>query len=322
MERKFTLANQTKHQKVVLIGDGAVGSSYAFAMLQQQIADELVIVDIQTDHVNGDALDLEDVQPLTGPLNVHPGSYQDAADADLVVITAGVPRKPGETRLDLVNKNLSILKTIVGPVVESGFAGIFIVAANPVDILTMATQKLSGFPRERVIGSGTSLDSSRWQVALANRLSVDLRTVDAYILGEHGDGQFAAYQAATIAGQPLLTVAAKQGVSQAQLSDLETATRKKGGSIIGLKGATFYGVATSLMRLSRAVLHNENIVLPIGAPVDGQYGLHDLYIGTPAVINAQGVAQVLEVPLSAEEQAKMVASAKSLQAIAADALSD
>ncbi|MCF6166013.1 L-lactate dehydrogenase [Furfurilactobacillus rossiae] len=314
------LANQIKHTKVVLVGDGAVGSSYAFAMMQQQVADELVIVDIQQDHIKGDALDLEDVQPFTSPLDVHAGSYADAGDADLVVITAGVPRKPGETRLDLVNKNMKILESIVTPVVDSGFKGTFIVSANPVDVLTAATQRLSGFPKNRVIGTGTSLDSSRWQVALAHKLNVDLRSVNADILGEHGDSEFAAYSAATVDGQPLLDVAKKAGVSQAELEQLEQETRTKGGSIIKLKGATFYGVATSLMTLSRAVLHNENIVLPVGAPVDGQYGLSDMYIGTPALINENGIAKVLEVPLTDEEQAKMVASAKQLKQVLDDAM--
>ncbi|GEK29609.1 L-lactate dehydrogenase [Furfurilactobacillus siliginis] len=314
------MTNQVNHHKVVLVGDGSVGSSYAFAMMQQQVADELVIVDIAQDHIQGDALDLEDVQPLTAPLDVHAGTYADASDADLVILTAGVPRKPGESRLDLVNKNLKILQSIIKPVMDSGFDGIFIVAANPVDVLTAATQKLSGLPRNRVIGSGTSLDTSRWQVALAKKFNADLRTVNAFILGEHGDSEFAAYEAATIAGKPLLTVAKEAGVTQAELDDMEQATRVKGGSIIKLKGATFYGVATSLMRLSRAVLHNENVVLPIGAPVDGQYGLHDMYIGTPALINATGVAEVLEVPLSAAEQAKMVKSADALQAVLNDAL--
>ncbi|MGV0168513.1 L-lactate dehydrogenase [Furfurilactobacillus sp. WILCCON 0119] len=316
------MTNQVKHQKVVLVGDGAVGSSYAFAMLQQQIADELVIVDIQEDHIKGDALDLEDVQPMTAPMDVHAGTYADAADADLVIITAGVPRKPGESRLDLVNKNLKILRSIVTPVVDSGFDGIFIVAANPVDVLTTMTQRLSGFPEERVIGSGTSLDTSRWQVALAKKFNADLRTVDAYILGEHGDSEFAAYSASTIGGRPLLDVAKEAGVSQEELGQLEQETRVKGGSIINLKGATFYGVATSLMRLSRAVLRNENVVLPIGAPMNGQYGLTDMYIGTPALINATGVAGVMEVPLTDEEQAKMTASAAALKQVLDDATAE
>ncbi|HAT54920.1 MAG TPA: L-lactate dehydrogenase [Lactobacillus sp.] len=314
------MANQTKRNKVVLVGDGAVGSSYAFAMMQQQAADELVIVDIQQDHIKGDALDLEDVQPFTSPLDVHAGTYADAGDADLVIITAGVPRKPGETRLDLVNKNMKILESIVKPVVDSGFKGTFIVSANPVDVLTAATQRLSGFPKNRVIGTGTSLDSSRWQVALARKFNVDLRTVNADILGEHGDSEFAAYSTATIDGEPLLDVAKKAGVSQADLDQLEQETRTKGGSIIKLKGATFYGVATSLMTLSRAVLNNENVVLPVGAPVDGQYGLSDMYIGTPALINANGIAKVIEVPLTDAEKAKMVASAKQLKQVLDDAM--
>ncbi|WP_413626966.1 L-lactate dehydrogenase [Fructilactobacillus vespulae] len=305
-----------KHQKVVLVGDGAVGSSYAFAMVQQGIAEEFVIVDINKDRTTGDALDLEDATPYTSPKNIYSGDYSDCKDADLVVITAGAPQKPGETRLDLVNKNLKILSTIVKPVVDSGFDGIFLVAANPVDVLTYATQKISGFPKEKVIGSGTSLDTGRFRVAVAKKLNVDPASVDAYILGEHGDSEFADIDEATVGNVPLLDYAAKYNVTKDDLLKLEDETRKKAYQIINLKGATFYGVGTSLMRISRAILRDENAVLPVGAPMNGQYGLDDIYIGTPAVINASGVASVLEIPLSDEEKAKMASSAKTLKEIA------
>ena len=177
------------HHKVVLVGDGAVGSSFVFSLLQTtQEIDELVIVDLKKEKATGESLDLQDITPLTSPVNIHAGDYSDAADADVVVITAGVPRKPGETRLDLVNKNLKILSSIVKPVVESGFDGIFLVAANPVDILTYATWKFSGFPKEKVIGSGTSLDTARLRVAMAEMTGIkDPRSMHAYIMGEHGD---------------------------------------------------------------------------------------------------------------------------------------
>ncbi|SJZ90544.1 L-lactate dehydrogenase [Fructilactobacillus lindneri DSM 20690 = JCM 11027] len=302
-----------KHQKVVLVGDGAVGSSYAFAMTQQGIGEEFVIVDINKDRTEGDALDLEDATPYTFPKNIYSGDYPDCKDADLVVITAGTPQKPGETRLDLVNRNLKILSSIVKPVVDSGFNGIFLVAANPVDILTYATQKLSGFPKEKVIGSGTSLDTGRFRVGVAKKLGLDPASVDAYILGEHGDSEFADIDEASIGNVPLVKFAADRGVSKDDLLKIEDETRNKAYQIINLKGATFYGVGTALMRISRAILRNENAVLPVGAPMDGQYGLNDIYIGTPAVINAQGIADVIEIPLSDDEKAKMAASAKTLQ---------
>ena len=180
------------HQKVVLVGDGAVGSSYAYALVQQGLAEELAIVDLVKKRTEGDALDLEDATVFTAPKQIYSADYDTCKDADLVVITAGAPQKPGETRLQLVDKNLKIMKSVVEPIVKSGFNGIFLIAANPVDILTYAVQKLSGFPKNKVIGSGTSLDSSRLRIALAKLFDVDPRDVSANILAEHGDSEFAA----------------------------------------------------------------------------------------------------------------------------------
>ncbi|MCI5813039.1 MAG: L-lactate dehydrogenase [Lactobacillus sp.] len=304
------------HQKVVLVGDGAVGSSYAFAMAQQGIAEEFAIVDIIKDRTKGDALDLEDATPFTAPKIFYSADYDTCKDADLVVITAGAPQKPGETRLQLVDKNLKIIKSVVEPIVKSGFDGIFLVAANPVDVLTYAVQKLSGFPRNKVVGSGTSLDSARLRVALGKLFDVSPVDVQANMMAEHGDSEFAAYSSANIGGVPVLELAKEKGISMNELLKIEDNVRKKAYQIIDLKGATFYGVATALTRISRAILHDENAVLPIGAPLNGEYGLKDIYIGTPAVVNANGVAQVLEVPLDEREEKAMTDSAKTLEEVA------
>lgn len=304
------------HQKVVLVGDGAVGSSYAFAMAQQGIAEEFAIVDIIKERTEGDAMDLEDATAFTAPKNIYSADYDTCKDADLVVITAGAPQKPGETRLQLVDKNLKIIKSVVEPIVKSGFDGIFLVAANPVDILTYAVQKLSGFPKNKVVGSGTSLDSARLRVALGKKLHVDPRDVIANIMGEHGDSEFAAYSSATVGGKPLLDIAKDEGISEEELLKIEDDVRNKAYEIINRKGATFYGVATALMRISKAILRDENSVLPIGAPMNGEYGLNDLYIGTPAVVNASGVAKVIEVPLNDREKKAMADSAKQLEEVA------
>ena len=304
------------HQKVVLVGDGAVGSSYAFAMAQQGIAEEFAIVDIIKERTEGDAMNLEDATAFTAPKNIYSADYDTCKDADLVVITAGAPQKPGETRLQLVDKNLKIIKSVVEPIVKSGFDGIFLVAANPVDILTYAVQKLSGFPKNKVVGSGTSLDSARLRVALGKKLHVDPRDVIANIMGEHGDSEFAAYSSATVGGKPLLDIAKDEGISEDELLKIEDEVRNKAYEIINRKGATFYGVATALMRISKAILRDENSVLPIGAPMNGEYGLNDLYIGTPAVVNASGVAKVIEVPLNYREKKAMADSAKQLEEVA------
>ena len=308
------------HQKVVLIGDGAVGSSYAFAMAQQGLAEEFVIVDVIKERTEGDALDLEDVQAFTAPKNIYSGDYSDCSDADLVVITAGAPQKPGETRLQLVNKNLKIIQSIVKPIVDSGFDGIFVVAANPVDVLTYAVWKFSGFDKSRVIGSGTSLDSARLRVAIAKKLNVDPRDVNANIMGEHGDSEFAAYSTATAGGVSVVQLAKEAGVSFDDLLQIEDETRHKAYEIINRKGATYYGVATCLMRISRAILRDENAILPIGAALDGEYGLNDIFIGTPAVINGSGLAKVIEVKLDDREKDLMAKSAATLRQVTADGI--
>ncbi|MDN2453877.1 L-lactate dehydrogenase [Lactobacillus sp. UCMA15818] len=315
------MSENKNHQKVILVGDGAVGSSYAYAMALQGVAEEFGIVDVVKERTEGDALDLADATALSYPKKIYSAEYSDCKDADLVVITAGAPQKPGETRLDLVNKNLRILSSIVKPIVESGFDGIFLVAANPVDILTYATWKLSGFPKNKVIGSGTSLDTSRLRVALGGLFEVnDPRSIHAYIMGEHGDSEFAAYSAATIGGLPVLDWAENNKVTAEDLAKIEDDVRNKAYTIISKKGATFYGVATALARISKAILRDEDAVLPVSVYMDGQYGLNDIYIGTPAVINGLGVAKILEVPLNKEESKKMTDSATTLKKVLTDGL--
>lgn len=315
------MSKTQNHQKVMLVGDGAVGSSYAYAMALQGIAEEFGIIDVVKERTEGDALDLLDATGYTYPKKIYAAEYSDCKDADLVVITAGAPQKPGETRLDLVNKNLRILSTIVKPVVESGFQGIFLVAANPVDILTYATWKFSGFPKERVLGSGTSLDTARLRVAMADLTGIkDPRSMHAYIMGEHGDSEFAAYSSASIGSLPFLDWAKEHDVSKETLDKIEDDVRNKAYEIINKKGATFYGVAAALARISKAILRDEDTVLPVSAYMDGQYGINDVYIGTPAVVCADGIKQVIEVPLNEEEQTKMTESSKTLKQVLNDGL--
>ena len=315
------MSKTQNHKKVMLVGDGAVGSSYAYAMALQGIAEEFGIIDVVKERTEGDALDLIDATGYTYPKKIYSAEYSDCKDADLVVITAGAPQKPGETRLDLVNKNLRILSTIVKPVVESGFQGIFLVAANPVDILTYATWKFSGFPKERVLGSGTSLDTARLRVAMADLTGIkDPRSMHAYIMGEHGDSEFAAFSSASIGSLPFLDWAKEHDVSKETLDKIEDDVRNKAYEIINKKGATFYGVAAALARISKAILRDEDTVLPVSAYMDGQYGINDVYIGTPAVVCADGIKQVIEVPLNEEEQTKMTESAKTLKKVLNDGL--
>jgi len=300
-------------RKVLLVGDGAVGSTFANDLLQNTNVDELIIADVVKKRPVGDAMDLEDINPFMGETNIHPGEYSDAKDVDVVVITAGVPRKPGETRLDLVNKNVKILKSIVKPVVDSGFKGVFVVSANPVDILTTLTQKLSGFPKNRVIGTGTSLDSARLRVELAKKLNVPVAAVNSMVLGEHGDTSFENFDESRVNNKPLRNY---KEIDDDVLNNIETDVRKKGGKIIANKGATFYGVAMMLTQIVSAILDNRSIVLPLSAPINGEYGIkHELYLGTPTAIDGNGISHVIETNLSDIEKEKMLNSANKMQEV-------
>ena len=295
-----------QHKKVILVGDGAVGSSYAFSLVNQGIAQELGIVDIFKEKTQGDAEDLSHALAFTSPKKIYSADYSDAHDADLVVLTSGAPQKPGETRLDLVEKNLRITKQVVTEIVASGFDGIFLVAANPVDILTYATWKFSGFPKERVIGSGTSLDSARFRQALAEKLDIDARSVHAYIMGEHGDSEFAVWSHANVAGVNLEEfLKDTQGVKEEELVELFESVRDAAYSIIEKKGATFYGIAVALARITKAILDNENAVLPLSTFQEGQYeGVEGLYIGQPAIVGDKGIVRPVNIPLNDAELQK------------------
>ena len=306
----------TDNQKIILVGDGAVGSSYAFAFVAHNIAQEIGIIDINRAKAQGDAMDLSHALAFTSPKKIYAADYSDAHDADIVVITAGAAQKPGETRLDLVHKNLKINRAVVKEIVASGFNGIFLVASNPVDILTYSTWKFSGFPKEKVIGSGTSLDSARFRQALSDLLEVDARNVHAYILGEHGDSEFPVWSHANVAGLPIYDwVMAHPEIDEEAMVNLFFSVRDAAYDIIEKKGATFYGIAVSLARITQAILDNENAVLPLSVYVNGEYGLDDIYIGSPAIINAQGIKQVIEIPLTDGEQDRMTASASQLKEI-------
>ncbi|MDR0922163.1 MAG: L-lactate dehydrogenase [Lactobacillales bacterium] len=315
------MSDSKQHKKVILVGDGAVGSSYAFALVTQGIAQELGIVDIFKEKTEGDALDLSHALAFTSPKKIYSATYADAHDADLVVLTAGAPQKPGETRLDLVEKNLRINKDVVTQIVDSGFNGIFLVAANPVDILTYSTWKFSGFPKERVIGSGTSLDSARFRQALSEKVDVDARSVHAYIMGEHGDSEFAVWSHANVAGVKLEDWLKDKDLDDQDLVDLFISVRDAAYTIIEKKGATYYGIAVALARITKAILDDEHAVLPLSVYMEGQYGINGVFIGAPAVVTAHGIQHIVPIPLNDHESQQMAASAKQLKSIIEEAFS-
>jgi len=305
--------NVTLGNKVVLVGTGAVGSSYAYALMNQGISDELVLVDLNEEKAKGDVMDLDHgIVYAPNSMSITFGTYEDCKDAALVVICAGAAQKPGETRLDLVNKNVKIFESIVNQIMQSGFNGIFLVATNPVDILAYATWKFSGLPKERVIGSGTVLDSARFRYLLGEEFDTAPTSVHGYIIGEHGDSQLPVWSSANISGTP---IAPK--LTEKRKQEIAVSVRDAAYKIIESKGATYYGIAMGLARITRAILKNENVVLPVGAYLDGENGHSDVYIGVPAVINRTGIKKVVELSLNDQEQEKFTKSVKTLKAIQA-----
>ncbi|MFE8702471.1 L-lactate dehydrogenase [Cytobacillus sp. FJAT-54145] len=292
--------------RVALVGTGFVGSSYAFALLNQGVTEELVLIDLNREKSEGDAMDLNHGLPFApSPTRIWFGDYSDCKDADLVVLCAGANQKPGETRLDLVEKNTRIFKSIVEEIMANGFDGIFLVATNPVDILTYAVWKFSGLPKERVIGSGTILDTARFRFLLGDYFNVDTRNVHAYIVGEHGDTELPVWSHADIAGKTISDwVKKEEHYKQEDLDELFLNVRDAAYHIIQRKGATYYGIAMGLVRLTKAILQNENSVLTVSAYLDGEYGHKDIYIGVPAVVNRSGIREVIELDLNNSEKEK------------------
>lgn len=308
------MTTRKNKQKIILIGDGAVGSSYAYALVNQNIGQELGIIDVNRDKAEGDVMDLNSALAFTAPKKIYVADYADCHDADLIVYTAGASQKPGETRLDLTEKNLRITKDVVEKVMASGFNGIFLVATNPVDILTYAVYKLSGLPAHKVIGSGTSLDSARFRQAIADVLDVDVRNVHGYIIGEHGDTEFPVWSHANVAGLQISEwVNDNPDTDEKELIDLFFSVRDAAYEIIEKKGATFYGIGVSLARITRAILNNEQAVLPLSVFLEGHYGEQDIYIGTPAIINNVGIKHIVEIPLNDSEKDKMKHSAATIR---------
>ncbi|WP_026565113.1 L-lactate dehydrogenase [Bacillus sp. UNC41MFS5] len=302
-----------KVNRVVLVGTGAVGCSYAYSMINQGVAEELVLIDVNEAKSEGEAMDLNHGIPFApSPINVWSGSYQDCAQADLVVITAGLAQKPGETRLELVEKNTKIFKQIVKNIMASGFDGIFLVATNPVDILTYLTWKESGLPKERVIGSGTVLDSARLRFALGQHFNMDTRNVHAYIIGEHGDTELPVWSRAAVGVERLEELPAEK-LNKESLEEIFVNVRDAAYHIIERKGATYYGIGMSLVRITKAILNNENCILTVSSYLDGQYGQNDVFIGVPAVINRGGIREVLEIELNEKEKEQFNHSVKVLK---------
>ena len=292
-------------KKVAIIGGGMVGMSFAYSLLNQNICDELCLIDIKKERIHGEGADLSHGLPFApSSMKIYSGEYQDCSDMDLVVICAGVPQLDGETRRDLLQKNYKVFKSIVQPVIESGFSGVFLVAGNPVDVMTKVVYELSGFPSGRVLGSGTTLDSARLRYMMSDYFHVNPRNVHAYVIGEHGDSEFVAWSNAMISVLPISRLERGNEQMMADLKHIAVEVRESAYEIIKAKGATYYGIGMVLARLTRAILNDENSVFTVSSYLKGEYGERGIYIGVPAVVNRNGVREILEMELSEEERSQ------------------
>lgn len=300
-------------KKVAIVGCGLVGSTTAFSLITQGICDEVMMIDINKERAYGETLDLKDsIEYLNRNVQVSVGSYEECGDMDIIIITAGAPPKPGQSRLDTLEASAKICRSIVEPIMASGFEGIFIVISNPVDIITHYVYKLSGLPKNQVIGTGTAIDSARLQDYIAQLVKVDPRSVYAFSMGEHGDSQMVPWSAVTVGGKPFYDVIAdnKELVGDVDLDELVRKTSQKGWEILNRKGTTYYGIATACAGIVKAILNDENRIIPVSTLLEGEYGEHDVYAGVPVVLNRSGAYDVLEIHMSPGELSRFKESTK------------
>ncbi len=292
-------------QKVVLVGAGFVGMSFAYALLNQNVCNELALIDINNKKAEGEAMDLNHGLPFSNAnMKIYAADYSACKDADIVVICAGAAQKPGETRPELLSRNTEVFKSIVSPVVESGFSGIFLVATNPVDVMTYVVKKLSGFPKHKVIGSGTTLDTARLRFLLGEYLEIDPKNVHAYVMGEHGDSEFVPWSQAMVGTKPVASIVSEYGdkIKQEEMDSLSDKVRHAAYEIIEAKQSTYYGIGMSLVRIVKAILKNENSILTTSTYLEGEYNQNDVYAGVPTVIGRNGVKAILTLQLTDKEK--------------------
>lgn len=304
-------------QKAAIIGCGFVGSSTAFALMQKGLFSELVLIDADQKKAHGEAADIAHGRPFAHMMQIYAGDYSDVRDCGLIIITAGAAQKPGESRTALVHKNVEIYKTIIPQITAQNFEGILLIVSNPVDILTYAAWKISGYPKERVIGSGTVLDSARFRYLLSEHLKVDSTSVHAMIIGEHGDSELAVWSGANVSGIPIHDFCEIRGHydHEQAMEQIYRRVRESAYQIIEEKGATYYGVAMAVTRIAAALIRDEGAVLPVSSLMQGEYGLSGLCISVPAIVGDDGVRQVLEIPLNEKENKELRHSANGLKEI-------
>ena len=305
-----------KAKKIILVGAGAVGCSFLYSAMNRGLASEYGIIDVNKANVEGQTLDFEDGSaPSDYPFNVFPAEYSDCKDADLVVITAGRPQLPGETRLNMVEGNAKIMKEIATNIKQSGFKGITVIASNPVDILTLIYQEVTGFDKKTVIGSGTSLDSARLTREISKRINIAPQSIQAYVLGEHGDSSVSAFSVATVGGLPLSYFVKNKRIDESEFPKIHEFVWRKAYEIIERKRATFYGIGVNLANICENIIRDSRKVLAIGAFLEGQYKNSGIYTGVPAVVSVNGIEEIIEFTLSDAEQKQFDNSVKQLKEV-------
>lgn len=306
-------------RKIAIVGCGMVGATSAFTLMEQGLFSELVLVDVNRERAEGEAMDIGHGMIFASPMNIYAGDYDDIMDASIIVITAGASQKVGETRLDLVKKNAAIFSSIIPEIAKRNYQGILLIVANPVDILTHVAQKLSGFPRSRVFGSGTVLDTGRLKYLLGQHLDVDPRNIDAYIIGEHGDSEIPVWSSAYVSGMPLSRFCEFRGHHdhKASMEHLAQSVKDSAYEIIKKKKATYYGIAMGVRRICSAIIRDEKSVLPVSVYLDGEFDLSGATLSVPAIVGAKGIEKVVPISLSKEEGDALQKSAEILKETAA-----
>ncbi len=292
-------------RKIALVGTGFVGMSMAYSLINQGGINELVLIDINKDKTKGEELDLSHGLPFAqDAIKIKAGDYMHCKDVDIVVITAGIPRGPGETRLELTEKNTKIIKEITKKIMDSGFDGIIVVASNPVDLMTYVVYKESGLPKSKVIGTGTLLDTSRLRCVISNKFNISPKNIHAYVMGEHGDSSFVPWTHSFVGCLNICDYIKEENMEKSILEEICQEVRDVSKEIIETKKATYYGIGMALTRLVKAILEDENTILPVSTYLEGEYSQKDICIGVPAKINRKGIEKILELKLSEEEKQK------------------
>ncbi len=299
--------------RVAIIGCGHVGATSAYSLMMSGVAREIVILDKDMERAQGEAMDLQHAVPLARPVRLWAGDYREAAQSAIAVIAAGVGSHPGETRLDLLGRNVVVVRECMKELLAEGFAGLVLMTTNPVDVLAQVAQEESGLPAERIIASGTVLDSARLRAMLGEELGVEARSVHAYIIGEHGDSEIAAWSSAHIAGVHLREYCDRGGIECPDFAALLERVRRAAPEIIRHKSYTSYAIASCVARICESILRDERTVLPVSTMMRGQYGIDDVYLSSPCVVGRGGVERIIELPLDGTEHAGLLRSAEVLR---------